>query len=343
MRLFYISSGCGFAFQNHLSDEDQNILHAFRQLEKTQSNFKMEKFLLRREPIHLLFSRISSFRPDFILSFRGSSLSSSTVYKLRSLGVPIGVWVVDDPYRLKTHEQLVRPYHLVITQDSSSVSFYRNKLKKPAFHLPLAVNSDKYKRIEVPNKYKSDICFVGSAFPIRLNYFDALTPLLLKRKTFIIGQWWNRLKNYQQLKSCIQNKPIPPSEVVKYYNGAKIVLNIHRTNNDRKDNPNNYPAYTPNNRTFEIAACGAFQLVTWRRDLHKLYDLNTEIASFRNLKEFREKIHYYLKHEEQREKMAENAYKRTLRDHTYFVRLRYLLHLLEKHPLLKMKAQVSKR
>jgi spore maturation protein CgeB len=338
MRLFYISSGCGFAFQNHLSDEDQNILHAFRQLEKERPNFKMEKFLVLRESPSLLFSRIRSFRPDFILSFRGSCLPGSVVYKLRSLGIPIGVWVVDDPYRLKTHEKLVRPYNLVITQDSSSVPFYKS-IKKQAIHLPLAVNPDKYRPLSVPPKYHSDICFVGSAFPIRVHYFDTLAPLLLKKKTIIIGQWWNRLKNYEQLKHCIYNRPIPPSEVVKYYNGAKIVLNIHRTHNDRKDNPFNYPAYTPNNRTFEIAACRAFQLATWRRDLNKLYVPEKEMATYRTLKELREKIHYYLKHDGQREEMAYRAYLRTLRDHTYYDRLRDLLDFLQNHPLFKMKRQ----
>ncbi|SEN79428.1 DUF3880 domain-containing protein, partial [Lihuaxuella thermophila] len=161
MRLFYISSGCGFSFQNHLSDEDQNILHAFRQLEKVRPNFKMEKFLLRRESPSLLFSRIRAFRPHFILSFRGCRLSAPVVNKLRTFGIPIGVWVVDDPYRLQTHEKLVRPYDLVITQDSSSVPFYK-KIQKPAIHLPLAVNPEKYRPLSVPPKYQSDICFVGS-------------------------------------------------------------------------------------------------------------------------------------------------------------------------------------
>ncbi|MBA4494479.1 glycosyltransferase [Paenactinomyces guangxiensis] len=294
----------------------------------------MDKFLLRRESPQHLLARIQAFRPDFILSFRGSCLPGTAVYKLRSLGIPIGVWVVDDPYRLKTHEKLVRPYDLVITQDRRSVSIYKS-LKKAALYLPLAVNPEKYKPMVVPDKYKSDICFVGSAFPVRLHFFDTLTPLLLKKKTFIIGQWWNRLKNFQQLKHCIYNKPIPPSEVIKYYNGAKIVLNIHRTPNDRKDNPRNIPAFTPNNRTFEIAACRAFQLTTWRRDLDRLYVPDKEMASFRTLKELREKIHYYLKHDDERERMAVKAYQRTLRDHTYYVRLRYLLHLLENHPLVK--------
>jgi spore maturation protein CgeB len=335
MRLFYISSGCGFEFQHHLSDEDENILHALVNLEKSLPNFQVEKFLLRRESIKKLYARVQQFRPNVILSFRGANLSPIIVYNLRKMGYPVIVWVVDDPYRLQTHKKLVQPYNMVITQDSNSVAFYR-QLKKPVFHLPLAVNPEKYRPQKVPEKYRSDICFVGSAFPVRLHYFDKLTPLLLRHKTFIIGQWWEKLKNYQKLKTCILNKPIPPSEVVKYYNGAKIVLNIHRTDNDRKDNPFNIAAHTPNNRTFEIAACRAFQLTTYRKDLGKFYELDTEIAHYSTLKELREKIIYYLHHDEERKQMAAKAYQRTLRDHSYLVRLNQLIHTLNNHPLMKV-------
>jgi spore maturation protein CgeB len=195
----------------------------------------------------------------------------------------------------------------------------------------LAVNPAKYRPVNVPPKYRSDICFVGSAFPVRLHFFDQMTPFLLKKRFIIIGQWWERLKNFDHLKHRIHNDPIPPSEVVKYYNGAKIVLNIHRTQNDRRDNHRNLPAYSPNNRTFEIAACRSFQLLSCRRDLPKFYAPGQEMVCFQNLKDLKRKINYYLAHEDEREQIAVKAYRRTLKDHTYRVRLRYLIHLLEKH------------
>lgn len=330
MRMLYISSGCGFEFQNHLSDEDANILMALQSLEKKRSDFRFEKFLVRRDKRKELFPKIRKFRPDFILSFRGPYLPSSYVYQMRRMKIPVGVWVVDDPYRLQTHRELVKPYNLIITQDSNSVSYYQD-LGKNVIHLPLAVNPDKYRPIKVDVKYQSDLCFVGSAFPIRIRYFDQLTPILLSNKTKIIGQWWEKLKNYSKLKGCISNKPIPPEEVIQYYNGAKIVLNIHRTNNDRQDNPKNIAAHTPNNRTFEIAACRSFQLTTWRRGLYDHF-LEDEIASFRNLGELKEKIRYYLVHENERQEMAVKAYQRVLRAHTYQKRIYSLIEYLERLP-----------
>lgn len=327
MRMLYISSGCGFEFQNHLSDEDANILAALQALERQRSDFRFERFLIRRDKRKDLFLKIKKFRPDFILSFRGSFLPASYVYQMRKMRIPVGIWVVDDPYRLQTHKDLVKPYNLVITQDSNSVSYYQDQGKK-VIHLPLAVNPDKYRPMKVDEKYKSDLCFVGSAFPIRIRYFDQLTPILLSNKTKIFGQWWEKLKNYSKLKGCISNKPIPPEEVIQYYNGAKIVLNIHRTNNDRQDNPRNIAAYTPNNRTFEIAACRSFQLATWRRDLYDHFS-EDEMASFRNLRDLEDKIRYYLAHENERQNMAVKAYQRVLRTHTYQERLITLIEYLK--------------
>jgi len=330
MRLFYVSSGCGFHFQHYLSDEDENIISAFREIAGTTPDFHFDTFLLQREPLKRLSTKLASFRPDFILVFRGYRLPTAAVQQLRKSQVPFGIWVVDDPYRLKTHEQLVKPYPFVFTQDSGSVSFYRSMGKK-AFHLPLAVNPAKYRPVRVPAKYRSDICFVGSAFPVRLHFFDQMTPFLLKKRFIIIGQWWERLKNYHKLKHRIRNQPIPPSEVVKYYNGAKIVLNIHRTHNDRRDNHLNLPACSPNNRTFEIAACRSFQLLTCRRDLKRFYVPGQEMVCFQNIQDLKRKINYYLSHDDERNRIAVKSYQRTLRDHTYHVRLRYLLHLLDQH------------
>ncbi|MDQ0417057.1 spore maturation protein CgeB [Croceifilum oryzae] len=329
MRIFFISSGCGFEFQNHLSDEDSNILAGLQSIGKKRTNFHFEKFMIRQDKRKELIPKIKEFRPDFILVFRGPFLPAHYVKSLRKMKIPVGIWVVDDPYRLKTHKELVQPYNLVITQDSNSVPFYQ-ELGKTVIHLPLAVNPDKYRPMNVGEKYQSDICFVGSAFPIRIRYFDQLTPILLKNKTKIIGQWWEKLKNYSKLKKCILNNPIAPEEVIKYYNGAKIVLNVHRTNNDRKDNPKNIAAHTPNNRTYEIAACKAFQLTTWRTDLYQHF-AEEEIASFHTLDELKEKIHYYLSHKEEREEMAAKAYQSVRRMHTYQKRIHDLLEYLEGH------------
>lgn len=330
VRLLYISSGSGFAFSPTMTDEDANIINAFRKLEGERKGFKLHTFFLKKEAPERLLPRIQAFRPDVILVFKGFRFPHSIVRKIRGQGFRIGIWLVDDPYRLKTHRTLVGPYSFVLTQEASCVPFYR-KMGKPCIHMPLAVETDKYFPLySLPRKYRSDICFVGSGFPVRIHMLDRLAPYLKSKRFLIVGQWWNRLKSYPVLKRGIINRPIPPSEVVKYYNGAKIVLNIHRTHNDRGENYLNLPAITPNNRTFEIAACGAFQLASARQDMPRYYRQN-QLVTFNGWKDLQKKMDYYLRHPHEREKTAKRAYEQTIVRHTYVVRLTHLIKKLNEY------------
>jgi spore maturation protein CgeB len=323
MRLFYVTSGV-----HSLSYLDPNIVEALQEIEQSDDSLQVDIFHTENESLENLYGKVLSFKPDVIIDLRGA-IPKPKLQLLKRLHVPIGIWVVDDPYSIHTHLIKAKLYDFVITQDSGSCSMYHRHHKK-CIHLPLAVNPKLYYPMEVPEDYQYDICFVGTALPIRVAIFDQLAPFLLKQNFIIIGRHWERLNHYHQLKHRIKNNPIPPDEVAKYYNGAKIVLNIHRTRNDMNRNPFNVPAYTPNNRTFDIAACKSFQLATHRKDVSQFYKLDDEIACVRDIKEFENKITFYLKHEGLRTKIAENAYKRTMADHTYVVRLKELIGRLQK-------------
>lgn len=327
MKLFFISSGV-----KTLSHLDPNIIAGFKQIEKKgKIPFKFDYFLTETENIETLYFRVKNFNPDIIISLKGH-IPLNILGKLKSLKIPIGIWVADDPYMITFHLKKARPFHFVITEDSGCLPVYqKNKIK--AIHLPLAVNPRHYHPMKVSNNYNYDISFVGSALPIRLKIIDEMADFLLDKRFIIIGRWWERLKNYSKLKPHIINNTIPPDEVVKYYNGSKIVLNIHRTKNDVNKNPLGIPAYTPNNRTFDIAACRSFQLATCRRDLKNYFDLETEMVCFSNVKDLKEKINYYLKHNDAREQIAKNAYLRTMKEHKYVNRLEELVEILKKEVL----------
>ncbi|MDR6225277.1 CgeB family protein [Desmospora profundinema] len=323
MRLLYISSG-----KKTLSDLNPNMIHAFKQLEKKSDRFRFASFLLLRQPVKKLIKKIRSFQPDIILVF---GHDNHVVFPhLKNIGVPVGLWVVNDPYNLSNYDWKARLYDFVITQESSCVSYYQ-KMGKPCIHSPLAADPRKYRPMNVPAKYRSDICFVGNGWPARVDFFNRLTPFLRRKQFILIGERWNRLTQYQKMKSHILKTTIPPSETAKYYNGAKIVLNIHRSYNDGNKNPLNLPAHTPNNRTFDIAACRAFQLLDYRRDLGRFYKIGEEIVCFKGMNDLKKKIDYYLIHEAERKKIASRSYHRTLKEHSYTARLRILLEELETH------------
>ncbi|WP_054949715.1 CgeB family protein [Numidum massiliense] len=322
MRLFYVSSG-----KTTLSHLSPNIIGAFKQLARKERQFHFDSLMLK-DGKQSLARKLVQFRPNVILVFGHDTHSPQLIHQLRAAKVPIGLWVVNDPYNLTNYEQKVRFYDFVVTQEASCVSFYEQR-NKPCIHLALATNPANYYPAEVPRKYVSDICFIGNAWPGRIKFFNRLAPFLLQRHFVIVGKWWEGLAQFKKMHAHIVSRTIPPQEVLKYYNGAKIVLNIHRDANDIDKNPYNIPAHTPNNRTFDIAACRAFQLSTAREDFAQFYEIGREMVCYHHVKDLQQKIGYYLQHGNERRRIAQRAYRRTLSDHTYVARLQQLLRSLE--------------
>ena len=116
---------------------------------------------------------------------------------------------------------------------------------------------------------------------------------------------------------------------LEYYSTTKINVNMHRSIQDQTLNRNSLllEAHSVNNRTFEIANSCAFQLTDFRSNLAQHYTPKLEIETFQSPAEFIMKAEYYLTHETERLQIATNAYKRTLREHTYDQRV----HLMLKH------------
>ncbi|TLS36896.1 CgeB family protein [Pseudalkalibacillus caeni] len=316
MRLLYVSSG-----QKTLSDLNPSIVSAFKKLSKDLTSFSFAYHYTEQEKDSELIRKMKEFKPDYVVNF--GHTTHDIVDLLTPFNVPVGLWVVNDPYSMSNYEKLVGKFDFMITQDSGMVEFYKQIKKKPCIHLPLATNPSNYYPMDLEKKY--DVCFIGNAWPGRIPFLDKLIPHLSKRNFILIGKGWHKLKNYHLIQHNILEKTIEPDEVSRIYNQTKITLNIHRDRNDVNKNPYNLPAYTPNNRTFDIAAAKAFQVTTHRKDLEKYYNLDKEIVSYHDHDDLLQKIDLYLQKNERRENIANLAYLRTLREHTYYARLQELI------------------
>jgi spore maturation protein CgeB len=83
-----------------------------------------------------------------------------------------------------------------------------------------------------------------------------------------------------------------------------------------------------NCRLFEAAGCGAFQIADWKPALPELFEPEREIVTSRSREELREKVDYYLARPEERRAIADRAYARAHREHTYEIRLQQMFESL---------------
>ncbi len=283
----------------------------------------------------LLHATAEQLRPDAVLVMNGLHTFPANhleqIDAVRRLGILTAIWFVDDPYVSGDTAIIAPRYDVVFTHERSCVPHYRALGCKEVYHLPLAAHQELFRPMAVPEAYRTDVCFIGVAFWNRVKLFDHIAPYLKNKKVLLAGSLWNRMERFSDVSAYVRDGWIEVPETVKYYNGAKIVINVHRTPEPLSDNKNTHGwgAESVNPRTFEIASCGTLQLTDQRPELPDHYDVNSEVISFRTAEELMDRIEYYLRHEEERLWVAARSYKRTRAQHTFLHRVGYLLDVLQ--------------
>jgi len=277
------------------------------------------------------------YRPDLVLVLNGLHVFPADhleqIDAIRSLGIPTAIWFVDDPYVADDTVKIAPHYDYVFTHERTCVSLYRSIGCPQTHHLPLAAHFGLFRPMQVPEEYRTDICFIGVAFRNRIRLFDEIASYLQNKKVLIGGANWSKMTQYALVAHQVRDGWTDVPETVKYYNGAKIVINLHRSPEAGPDNHNvqNWPAESINPRTFEMAACGAFQLTDLRSELPEHYAVGSEIAVFQNAQQLVELMDYYLAHDMERLQVAARAYSRTKKQHTFESRIRTLLDVVGLH------------
>jgi spore maturation protein CgeB len=120
------------------------------------------------------------------------------------------------------------------------------------------------------------------------------------------------------ISGCYTHHYVAEEEKAKAYGFAKVLVNTIC-----------YSEIEAVNCTlFEAAGCGAFQIADWKPALPDLFETEKEIVTFRTQRELKEKVDYYLARPEQRREIADRAYARAHREHTYEVRLEKMFEIL---------------
>lgn len=267
-----------------------------------------------------IYAKVEHAEPDLVLSLAQAPLNRATLRRLERDKVVTAMWFVED-YRLFTYWRAFAPsYDLFFTIQKDPLldalkaegahGVYLPLAALPSFHRPLVLDAAEQRR------FGSDVSFLGAGYPNRRVAFRQLTDVDLK----IWGTEWDGeglLARHVQASGA----RIEPEDAVKIFNASRINLNLHSS--VRSDTPV-APGDFVNPRTFELAACGAFQLVDERALLPELFAAD-ELATFTDMDGLRAAIGHYLAHPEDRAVLAAKARARVLAEHTYQQRVRDML------------------
>lgn len=260
--------------------------------------------------------------PDLVLSLAQAPLILPMLEQLRRKRFLTAMWFVENYRHLTYWQQLAAGYDFwFVIQQEPCIAALKQAGAKDVRYLPMAADPSVHRPLELTQaereEYGSDVSFVGAGYANR----RAIFPRLLGHDwTFKL--WGNEWDGATDLASVLQRHGarIDTGTCQKVFNASTVNLNLHSWAGTGLDPDGDFV----NPRTFELAACGAFQL-TDRRALLPDVLAADEVATVSSPDELPGAITRWLREPEQRLAMAAHARQRVLAEHTYAHRMRDLL------------------
>ncbi|MDR3568463.1 MAG: glycosyltransferase [Syntrophobacteraceae bacterium] len=267
----------------------------------------------------VLVGEIDRRKPDLVVGIAQAPLSDETILRgLRKSGVITTYWFVED-FRVMTYWRHIAAHFDIFF--SIQKEGFAQALAQIGVHnhyyLPAAYNHN-IEEFPTGRASRMDVSFMGAPYPNRVGLFRRLAARFPLK---IYGEGWN---NYPVQGVVSGKRRITQAQARLIYRNTNVNLNIHSSLD-----PDAIGGDLVNPRTFEIAGLGCFQLLDNRELLPPLYS-DDELIRFNDESDLIYKIGYYLEHERERNEIAMNARRRTLRDHLYEHRVVEMMNAVEK-------------
>lgn len=180
---------------------------------------------------------------DAVIVVSGILVHPSEIAAVQAAGVPVYVLFTETPYDIEKELALAAVVDGGWTHERTALPAFRAVNPQMAY-LPHAYRPDAH-RPDGPRGRAHDVVFVGSGFPERVTFFNAIDWTGIDLGLYGI---WEGFGLKESLTSCIHSGPIDNATAASLYRAAKVGLNLYRRTSA--------PAESLNPRAYELAACG---------------------------------------------------------------------------------------
>ena len=258
---------------------------------------------------HLL-GAVERERPDFVLLNKPILVWPETVKQLTRI-TKVFSWYPDYVlFPMTSSPYFYRSIPLYDCHFSYNFENSKELIKwgaKKSLFLPCAADLDCHAPVEISEQERkelgADIVFVGTfANEERFWFLEKLCQEGYDIK--IYGNSWGKCPKTSCLvkKGCIQFKEMCCKEMSKVFNASKVVLSFVREHNKE----------VLACRTYEIPACGAFMLHQWTEKIEEVLGAGKEADFFKTYEELKQKIDFYLAHDDLRREIAQAGRKKII-------------------------------
>ncbi len=269
-----------------------------------------------------LVEAVERERPDIVIvAPYTDQLEFASADAIRRTTPCVG-YFFDDVWRVEYTRAWAKHVTFITTSDVNGVQRYRDLGVQNVLYSPFGCNTAVFCRREEQQIF--DVSFVGRYHPYRawlLRWLRRAGIEVMVRGTGWGGgrlgqaemiEIFNRTRVNLNLSNCVAwdvrylaSIDRPFKETLRAWRGALRA----RREQDMKTRE------MVKGRHFEIGACGGFQLSFYVEGLERHYRIGDEIAIYASPEDLVSKIQYYLRHDDERRRIAQAGYERTLAEH----------------------------
>ncbi len=262
-------------------------------------NIKMEQ---NKKMLEFVAKTIANHPIDVIVCYlSGHSTTPQILATIQSFGIPMVNEALDDERKFRSRrgrdgvrrglQEICKYFTLSLTTSKSALIKYEVEGGRPMYK-DYAGNEKIYKNLHFEKIY--DVGFVGADYGIRRTYIEYL------RKNGICvytkGDGW-------------EEGFATGEEMIDIFNQSKIVLGFSTVGS-------NDDIFILKGRDFEVPLTGSFYMTGHHEELKEYFKLGEDIETYLSKEDLLQKVHYYLEHEDKREKIALSGYTKCLKNYT---------------------------
>lgn len=231
-------------------------------------------------------------------------------------------WCTESPYEDDRQGRPAEHADTVVLNDPTNLDQFRADINPRTFYFPHSYDPDVHHPGPVDPDLASDFAFVGTGFPSRIDYFEAVDWVGIDAR---FGGNWQGLEPdspllpllYHEQGHCMDN-----TDTARVYRSTKASLNVYRKETSEQGSHNGW-AMGP--REVELAACGTFFLREERGEGDELFP-SLPIVS--DPADFGDKLRWWLAHDSERDAAALAA-RQAIADRTFTNTAARLLRIVE--------------
>lgn len=264
----------------------------------------------------IVFKQIEKLKPDVVYVHDMTYFSLSELKRIKS---KTKLLVGQIAYPKPLNQNIFYEYDLIV----SSLPNFINDFKKMGLkteYLKWCFEDTILQDVKKSKKIY-DVTYIGGFSPHHSNGNKVLEYVSKKVKV----NFWGYGQNFLPINSSIKksfNGEAWGKKMYEIFSKSKIVINRHI---------NISKQYANNMRLFEASGMGALVITDNKINNKEFFNIDKEIVVYSTPEDLVKKIKYFIKNDKRRIAIAKAGQRRTLKDHTYKIRMSELNKILLKH------------